>query len=291
MAVPVPRPPERLDLAAAADLLARGDVEGAIRAADDLLLARPSSLAALRLRLDAEQAAGRSRAALRTVREIRRRKDADGLAALERVLAATMLLEETDWVPDLAPRPPCHDPEGPSIVIVPPDRGRGPGRTEWVDGILGDLAEADLRPVAIPPPGAPSPLPADGAEPGDHAIRWHPLDLGPAYPADPPADRAVLDHAWAAAAAARTIRPSRVIALVAEGDAHAVAVGLALKAATGCPLAAIVGPGPRTGPETPGSARLRLVDRVVVTGAANDPGLVAALRALDELLPAPRVTA
>jgi len=279
--LPVAEARRRSRLIAGEDLLARGDPDGAIRVADALLAAGPPSVPALRLRLAAEQASGRSRAALRTVQAIRNREDSARLADLEVRLAGTILVEETDWVPLLPPRPPCRNPQGPAIVIIPPEHGRGPQRAGSLDAVLRDLAEADLRPVAIPPPGSPAPASAADGGLERAATRWHPLDLGPAYPADPPADRLVLDHAWAAAAAARTIQPSLVIALVPHGDEHCLAVGLALGAAIGCPVAAIVGPGSTPDHAArPGTGRLRRADRVITTGAADDPALGTALRAL-----------
>jgi hypothetical protein len=274
----------RHDLARCRDLLDSGHAQAAIEAADALLAAAPTSVPVLRLKLDAEMAAGRSRGALRTIRTLRRRQDTRTLAALEQRLVGSTLADETDWIPDLPPGGPCRDPDGPSLVLVAGDAWRSRQRSIWVDEILGALVAADLRPVVVlapgtrfDPPGAGETMPRPGT------VTWFPIDLGPSYPTDPPADRAVLDHAWVAAAAARTIRPARIVALVA-GDQRGLTAGISLRDAVACPLAAVVAASEPV-VDWPGTSarRLNRADRVIRAPDQADPGLIRALRGIADL--------
>ena len=210
------------------------------------------------------------------------------MARLERRLAGALLLNETSWVPELPAHPVVVDPAGPTIVLAPAVDVRVSGLGAWVDDVLAGLANAGMRPVVFPSPGASAigrSRPA-GTEtgPGTAGVAWHPLDLGPGYPADPPADRAAHDHAWAAAIAARAIRPARIVALVVRERQHELTVGLALRAALACPLAALVAPG-TLAPETeePLETRLRGADLVIDLGDPSGGSAVARLRRLDEL--------
>ena len=165
-----------------------------------------------------------------------------------------------------------------------------PGQAAWIRDVLAGLADAGLRPVVFSSPGesaARRPRPAGaGSVQGDagaapEGVSWLPLDLGPAYPADPPADRAALDHAWAAALAARSVRPARIVVLVAGGRQHELAVGLALQAAIACPLTALVASGTvRPGASGPLATRLRAADRVIDMGDASGGSVADRLRVL-----------
>jgi len=293
--VPVDEARLRHDLANTRDLVAAGDYDAVLAASDAVLATHPASVHVLRLRLQAQQAAGRTREALRTVRAIRRLDDSQTMARLERRLAGALLLDDTAWVPELLPCPSMVDPAGPTIVLVPDVDGHAPEPGAWVDEVLAGLVDAGVRPVVLSSPcaSATGRLRPAGTEATTTSagVARHPLDLGPGYPADPPADRAANDHAWAASIAARSIRPARIVALVVGERQHELAVGLALRAALGCPLAALVAP------ETlaqravePLASRLRAADRVMDLGDATDGSAVDRLRGLDELagpLPSP----
>ena len=265
--VPVREARLRRDTARGRELLRGGRAGAAVEVADALLAIAPASVPAFWLKLDAEVATGRSRDALRTIRALRRREDAPKLAALERRLAGLVLVEETDWVPGLPAAAPCHDPDGPSLVLVPGD-DLGPEGSRWVEGALEALAAAGLRPVV---------LVVRGAQPGsagDHVaalpgpVSRVRIDLGPSWPADAPADRRILDVAWAAASVARTMRPARVVALVG-GSGDALVAGVALGEATGCPAIAVVAAA-EPGRDWPGTSARRL-ERARAVIAAPDP--------------------
>ena len=143
--------------------------------------------------------------------------------------------------------------------------------------VFSSPGESDAR---RPRPAGAGSVPGDaGAAP--EGVSWLPLDLGPTYPADPPADRAALDHAWAAALAARSVRPARIVVLVAGERQYELAVGLALQAAIACPLTALVASGTvRPGASGPLATRLRAADRVIDMGDASGGSVADRLRVL-----------
>jgi hypothetical protein len=276
-------------------MLAGGDYDAVLAATDPMLAAHPAGIAVLKLRLQAQQATGRPGAALRTVRAIRRLDDSRTMADLERRLAGAVLLDHTSWVPELPAHPSVVDAAGPTIVFAPLFDDRAPGLGAWVDAVLAGLNDAGLRPVVMSSPGATavgrSSPSGTVTRPGRGGVPWYRLDLGPAYPTDAPADRAVHDHAWAAAFAARSIRPARLVALVAHASQHELTVGLALRAALACPLAAVVAPGTLApAVEGPVPARLRAADLVITFDDTIRGNTVERLRGLGELagpLPSP----
>jgi hypothetical protein len=282
----------RHDLARCRRLLARGHAEAAIEVADAALAATPANTPLLRLKVDAEVAAGRSRAALSTIRKLRRGQDSPALAMQELRLAGSTLVDETDWVPELPPAQPCADPEGPSLVLVAETAWRTRRRSTWVDDILVAIARADLRPVVMLAPGVRlDPSDASLTQVRSDLVRWIPTDLGPSYPVDPPADRAALDFAWAAAAAARSIGPARIVALVV-GDAGGLSAGISLRGTVGCPLAAVISTsaGSVAWPGT-SARRLDRVDRIIEAPDPADAALLPALRAIGDLGASRRVGA
>ena len=259
----------RRDLASAREMQGRGDHAGAEAIVDALLADDPNDVAALRLQLAARHGAGRTLPALRTLCRLAERADTPPLARLERRLTGELLVADCTWVPALPGGGAAQDPDGPSLVLAPTGAAVPPAVAVWVTSMVIALDDAGLRPVVLGRPvgastrGQASPW---GERPG---IEHRHLDLGAAYPGDAPGDLAIVDHAWAAAAEGRRVRPARVVALLDPDDATEILVGLALRTALGCPLAALTAPLAGPGPTAPtAEARLASADLVVrATGA------------------------
>ena len=265
---------QRRDAQLARDLLRRGRPDAAIVAADAALADTPTSLPALRVPLDGAIALGRTGEALRAARAMRALGAPEDLTATERRLVGQLLVDETDWAPGLASSL-CSNPDGPSLLLLPatPD---DPDALAWVDRVLASATAAGLRPVVVqvisPAHGAATDVPR-----GVEVVR---VELGSAYPKDAAPDRRATDRAWASASAARALRPARIIALVAR-EQGTLATGLALQAAIGCQLVAVVREA-TPGDGWPGTSARRLgrADLVVAAADASGPAVVEALRGI-----------
>ncbi|MDA8238072.1 MAG: glycosyltransferase family 4 protein [Chloroflexi bacterium] len=227
--------------AAAQEALAGGRPDDALAIADRVLAAHPRLVAALEVRQVALFRLGEPTASLAALRAVRAIADRPERARLEERILAMLRESDPGWLPRI-PGPPeplvAADPGRVLHLLKESVPDRQSGYTMRSQYIARAQRAAGLDPVVVTALGFPRSTTGRPAPPTEtvDGIRFHRLDLGPAYPADAAPDRYLEDYAWLAAGVVRTERPAVIHASSGIRGYDAALVGLALRERHGVPL-------------------------------------------------------
>lgn len=235
---------EELDRAELA--LREGRFAEAIQRSDRLVREQPRNLRVLQLRAAALAHAGDAKEHATALHRLHVLREDAEVRRDERVSAGELAVVSPGWLPRLPAQANPFRPRGEVILYLVDESApyRTTPATARLQASLSAAVAVGLHPEVVTALGFPrsAGVTAFPRKEVVDGIPHHRLDLGSHYPLVGPPDARLADATWVAAAVARDVAPSVLLAMAGEDVLGLALVGAALREHLGVPLVVEIGP-------------------------------------------------